>query len=305
MAGSEKYITVNSVFVQYMKELEGGVFLSQLIYWADKGGRQDGWFYKKDKDWEHELGIKRRAIERATKLLKERGVLSVKVMKDYHGIPTKHYKIDYNVLYEELVKFMRQRTNEQVQTDKTPNRNVQTDNLEMHKTSNGIVQNDNYETSHMPNGNVQNSISSYTEITTKNTTYNVVDASPTPAKKSKRTYEEHEEPLILAKYLYELMKRNNRYAKAPNFQEWANHIRLMHEVDGIEYSVIKNCITWCQSDPFWYKNILSTKKLREKFQTLYLQAQHQKGGNAYAANRNSIDVSTHSTNQSYADGLDF
>ena len=142
---------------------------------------------------------------------------------------------------------------------------------------------------------------------TKNNTKekNVADASPTPAKKSKRTYEEHEEPLILSKYLYELIKRNNRYAKAPNFQEWANHIRLMHEVDGIEYSVIQNCITWCQSDAFWYKNILSTKKLREKFQTLYLQAQHKKGGNAYATNRNGVNAGANPTNQSYADGLDF
>ena len=149
MAGSDKYITVNSTFVHFMGELEGGVFLSQLIYWSDKGSRTDGWFYKKDKDWETELGIKRRAIERNIKTLKERGILSVKVMKDHSGVPTKHYRINDNVLQRELLTFIQ---------------------MELYNRTNGNVQNDISELSHLTNGNVQNDISSYTEITTEITT---------------------------------------------------------------------------------------------------------------------------------------
>lgn len=157
------------------------------------------------------------------------------------------------------------------------------------------------------NAVVNNTSINNTNNNTRDKESNVDDKSPTPAplKTGKRIFEEHEHPLVLAKYLHELIKRNNPYAKEPNFQEWGNHIRLMHEVDGIEYSVIQNCISWCQNDSFWYKNILSTKKLREKFQTLYMQAQDKKGGNAHAANRNSFNTAPATANQEYADGLDF
>lgn len=139
-------------------------------------------------------------------------------------------------------------------------------------------------------GGTNENSDTYTKITTNITTETtqdikdsfVDDKSPTPParKKGKRIYEDHEEPLILAKYLYQLIKRNNQYAKEPNYQTWANDIRLMHESDGIEYSVIKNCISWCQQDSFWSINILSAKKLREKFVTLYGKAQQQKGERA-------------------------
>lgn len=177
MAGSDKYITVNSTFVHFMGELEGGVFLSQLIYWSDKGSRADGWFYKKDKDWETELGIKRRAIERNIKTLKERGILSVKVMKDHSGVPTKHYRINDNVLQRELLTFIQ---------------------MELYNRTNGNVQNDISEMSHLTNGNVQNDISSYTEITTENTTKIKEEEAPSAehlleqqAQKAFRFYEQH------------------------------------------------------------------------------------------------------------------
>lgn len=128
--------------------------------------------------------------------------------------------------------------------------------------------------------------------TMNNTTTIVADKPST--KRTKRIYTDNEEPMILAKYLYALIERNNPYAKKPNFQSWANDIRLMHEIDNIEYRVIKSCISWCQQNQFWHKHILSAKKLREKFPTLYLQAQ-EKGGARHE----------YPTAQSYADGIDF
>jgi len=38
---------------------------------------------------------------------------------------------------------------------------------------------------------------------------------------------------------------------------------------------IKEVIDWCQADDFWYANILSTKKLREKYDQLVLQMQRK------------------------------
>lgn len=116
--------------------------------------------------------------------------------------------------------------------------------------------------------------------------------------RKKRIYEEHEEPMVLAKYLYALIERNNPYARKPNFQLWANDIRLMHEIDNIDYRVIQNCIRWCQQDNFWHKHILSAKKLREKFPTLYLQA-NEKGGQSHGTAQHDRAP------ESYADGIDF
>ncbi|XLP22205.1 phage replisome organizer N-terminal domain-containing protein [Bacillus toyonensis] len=80
-----------------------------------------------------------------------------------------------------------------------------------------------------------------------------------------------------AKYLFELIKGNNPKQKEPNFDNWANEFRLMRERDNREAQEIKDVIDWCQADPFWQGNILSAKKLREKFDQLTIQMKSKKG----------------------------
>ncbi|MEW9575837.1 phage replisome organizer N-terminal domain-containing protein [Bacillus toyonensis] len=80
-----------------------------------------------------------------------------------------------------------------------------------------------------------------------------------------------------AKYLFELIKGNNPKQKEPNFDSWANEFRLMRERDNREAQEIKDVIDWCQADPFWQGNILSAKKLREKFDQLTIQMNSKKG----------------------------
>lgn len=80
-----------------------------------------------------------------------------------------------------------------------------------------------------------------------------------------------------AKYLFELIKGNNPKQKEPNFDSWANEFRLMRERDNREAQEIKDVIDWCQADPFWQGNILSPKKLREKFDQLTIQMNSKKG----------------------------
>ena len=48
----------------------------------------------------------------------------------------------------------------------------------------------------------------------------------------------------------------------------ANSIRLLIDRDGYELDQIRYVIRWCQQDNFWKSNILSPKKLREKFPQL-------------------------------------
>jgi len=64
------------------------------------------------------------------------------------------------------------------------------------------------------------------------------------------------------------------------FLRWANDIRLLCETDKRDRELVKDVIIWCQqhegSNGFsWKNNILSGKKLREKFPVLYGQYMQQ------------------------------
>jgi len=74
----------------------------------------------------------------------------------------------------------------------------------------------------------------------------------------------------LSALLFELIRQRNPDHKAPNLQAWAKHVDLMMRVDGRAPERIEQVIRWSQSDPFWFRNILSTAKLREKFDALVM-----------------------------------
>jgi len=81
----------------------------------------------------------------------------------------------------------------------------------------------------------------------------------------------------LAQLLYDLIKKNtpNWYHK-PNLNDWADEIRKLREIDKQPIEVIEKVIKWCQDDDFWYKNILSTAKLRKQFPKLLVQMNEKK-----------------------------
>ncbi|WP_433775454.1 hypothetical protein [Bacillus wiedmannii] len=90
-----------------------------------------------------------------------------------------------------------------------------------------------------------------------------------------------------AKYLFEKIKGNNPKQREPNFDSWANDFRLMREKDDRELQEIKDVIDWCQADSFWQGNILSAKKLREKFDQLTIQMNSKTGAKNNAESGNS------------------
>lgn len=53
-----------------------------------------------------------------------------------------------------------------------------------------------------------------------------------------------------------------------NKETWAENINKLHRIDGRTYQQIEYMIRWTQADSFWRQNILSTSKLREKFNDL-------------------------------------
>lgn len=78
--------------------------------------------------------------------------------------------------------------------------------------------------------------------------------------------------LSLANYLWERIKENNPDAKEPNFDKWANVIRLMHQRDKRDYGKITKMIDWCQNHEFWSSVILSPNKLRKQYDQMNAQA---------------------------------
>ena len=77
--------------------------------------------------------------------------------------------------------------------------------------------------------------------------------------------------LSLASELFNLILENNPKAKKPNLQTWAKDIDLMMRSDERSVEEIQEMINWCQKDSFWQGNILSAKKLRDKFDQLTMK----------------------------------
>lgn len=94
----------------------------------------------------------------------------------------------------------------------------------------------------------------------------------TPPKSKKRIYETDSIHYQLASNLFEKIKTNNPEAKEPNWQTWSDDIRKMIELDNRKPEQVSNMISWSQTDGFWSGVILSAKKLREKYDTMRVQA---------------------------------
>lgn len=85
-------------------------------------------------------------------------------------------------------------------------------------------------------------------------------------------------PMALASHLFARMRENNPNAKEPNFQAWAAAIDLMLRRDKREPDDVRRIIDFAQEDTFWRANILSAEKLREKYDTLTMQAKRRHDG---------------------------
>lgn len=115
---SAKVIGVPTELIHFVGNTEKAVFLSQLIYWSDKGKRSDGYIYKTKREWGAETGLSENQITRFTKIFAERGFLDTK-LKKANGSPTIHYKIDIEQIVYSFREFLHNRYPEN-QLKKTP-----------------------------------------------------------------------------------------------------------------------------------------------------------------------------------------
>jgi len=66
-------------------------------------------------------------------------------------------------------------------------------------------------------------------------------------------------------------KLKGKNGKEKLLQKWVADIDKLIRIDGREPKHIEKVIRWCQADPFWQNNILSTEKLRKQFDQLELK----------------------------------
>lgn len=72
----------------------------------------------------------------------------------------------------------------------------------------------------------------------------------------------------LAFILYDLHTAIDTGYKKPNLDTWAADIEKLNRLDGRDWESIESVIRWAKADQFWRANIISGKKLREKFPQL-------------------------------------
>ncbi|MDD0824634.1 hypothetical protein PTQ27_09205 [Mannheimia sp. AT1] len=98
----------------------------------------------------------------------------------------------------------------------------------------------------------------------------------TAATSPKRKYIFSEVDMRLAKDIFAKIKKLNPNHKEPIFEAWANDVRLLSEIDGKNHAEIFELFSWANQDSFWQTNILSPRKLREKWDVLTLQRGRKK-----------------------------
>ena len=111
-----------------------------------------------------------------------------------------------------------------------------------------------------------------------NQSINHIDLSlqtKTPATSPAKKFSFTEMDLAMAKEMFARIQKLNPNHKQPNFEAWANDIRLLGARDGKSHSEIIELFEWANQDRFWQANILSPRKLREKWDVLVLQRNRQ------------------------------
>lgn len=102
--------------------------------------------------------------------------------------------------------------------------------------------------------------------------------------------------LEFSKGMFSMILKVAEKTKEPNFDKWADQIRLMNDVDKLELSEMAEVFRWCNKDSFWKTNILSPTKLREKYSVLEAKMQDEKNGKDRSFNKpNRISTSEQHT----------
>jgi len=91
----------------------------------------------------------------------------------------------------------------------------------------------------------------------------------------KRNYADDDPNKLLAKILFKKIKENQEI-KEPDFDKWANTIRLTIEADKHIGKDVQEMIVWATEHDFWSGVILSPSSLRKNFDKMAVQKKRDK-----------------------------
>lgn len=77
-----------------------------------------------------------------------------------------------------------------------------------------------------------------------------------------------DDDIRFAEEMFKRIKVSKPTAKKPNFENWANSVRLSREVDKRTHHDLWKAFDWANRDEFWRANIESPEKLRKHFDKL-------------------------------------
>ena len=100
--------------------------------------------------------------------------------------------------------------------------------------------------------------------------------------------------------MYERVHKVDATAKEPNWDSWANDIRLMREIDGRDHKAICELFDWANKDAFWCSNVMCPAKLRDKW--TQLAAKRAMGSGFHKPRMNAIGVDD-KTPEGFLDGF--
>lgn len=100
-----------------------------------------------------------------------------------------------------------------------------------------------------------------------------------------------DDDFMVAEFFWQRILALNPAHKKPNLDSWAVDIRLMRERDNRTVEDIRDLFSWANAHGFWRGNILSPKKLREKWDVLVIQKSQRIDNGQHRRDREDIDNS--------------
>lgn len=126
----------------------------------------------------------------------------------------------------------------------------------------------------------------------KDTSEPTAPDAPIAAEKAERRQKRRadEDDYKTARWMYGAMLKVNASAKSPNFDTWADEVRLMREIDKRSHRDICELFQFAKNDSFWSPNIQSPAKLRAQWDVLTELRARPKASNNGRPSINNIGV---------------
>ena len=108
IVGQANILTIPRVFIDMLGDIETALFLSQVIYWSDRGSSLAVGFIRLIRNGSGSWGLNEYKIRKAKKKLEELGILQTKIKKA-DGNPTVHYKLLIKPFEDWFLKNLKER----------------------------------------------------------------------------------------------------------------------------------------------------------------------------------------------------